>query len=181
MNESPNIQMQAEVYAQGAELVARGLAMIFGTVADSLSGVTNGMKFNPTSSAEALENSTELKPHPDRITSSDIPLKLGPEVDQAEAQAEAQVEPKAKAALMSETPAEAPVNPPSAPPTNPPAKRITKDDVQRAMAVKVKQLAAKGKEVTLIGTLFPQFHGAQCVSDLTEADYPVFLDELAKL
>ena len=173
MNESKNIQTQTAVYAQGAELVARGLAMIFGTVADTLSGVTDGMKFTPSPNAGDLENQAEQRIHPDQITMPDSSVNPGTEVDQAEDEAEAQAEPPAKPETKPETPA--------APSTNPPAKHITKDDVQRAMAVKVKQLAAKGKEVTLIGTLFPQFHGAQCVSDLTEADYPAFLDELAKL
>lgn len=60
-------------------------------------------------------------------------------------------------------------------------KKITRTDVQRAMAAKIKELSAKGSSPDAVGTLFPQFHGASCVSDLTADDYPAFLAELAKL
>lgn len=60
-------------------------------------------------------------------------------------------------------------------------KPITRTDVQRAMAAKIKELSAKGSSPDAVGTLFPRFHGASCVSDLTADDYPAFLEELAKL
>ena len=60
-------------------------------------------------------------------------------------------------------------------------KKITRTDVQRAMAAKIKELSAKGSSPDAVGTLFPQFHGASCVSDLTADDYQAFLAELAKL
>ena len=60
-------------------------------------------------------------------------------------------------------------------------KKITRTDVQRAMAAKIKELASKGSSPDAIGTVFPMFHGASCVSDLTADDYPAFLAELAKL
>ena len=58
---------------------------------------------------------------------------------------------------------------------------ITHKDVQRAMAVKIKELAKRGEDVDKVGDLFPQFHGASCVSELNVDDYPAFLAELNKL
>ena len=63
----------------------------------------------------------------------------------------------------------------------PDGKTIKRSDVERAMAAKIKALAAQGNGPGAIGQLFPKFHGAQCVSDLTDADYPAFLEELSKL
>lgn len=59
--------------------------------------------------------------------------------------------------------------------------KITRTDVQRAMAAKVRELTAKGSSPEVVGQLLPRFHGAGCVSDLKADDYPAFLEELAKL
>ena len=60
-------------------------------------------------------------------------------------------------------------------------KQVTRTDVQRAMAAKIKELSARGTSPDVVGQLFPRFHGAACVSDLKAEDYPTFLEELAKL
>lgn len=101
-----------------------------------------------------------------------------------------QVESKAAPAAPKAEPTVAPTAAPTAPapaetkapaPAETGGKPITRTDVQRAMAAKIKELSAKGSSPDAVGTLFPQFHGASCVSDLTADDYPAFLAELAKL
>ena len=84
-----------------------------------------------------------------------------------------QDKPKAADAATADTPA--------AKTEAPDGKAVKRSDVERAMAAKIKALAAQGNGPGAIGQLFPKFHGAQCVSDLTEADYPAFLEELSKL
>ena len=63
----------------------------------------------------------------------------------------------------------------------PGARKITRSDLERAMAAKIKELSSKGEGPDAIGALFPKFHNAQCITDLETTDYPAFLEELAKI
>ena len=100
-----------------------------------------------------------------------------PAANEAVPQAKADSPAAPKAPAQAETKAPAPAETAA----NTEGKKITRTDVQRAMAAKIKELAGKGSSPDAIGTLFPQFHDASCVSDLTADDYPAFLAELAKL
>ena len=92
-----------------------------------------------------------------------------------QAKADPPAAPKAPAPAETKAPA------PAETVAEPEGKKLTRTDVQRAMAAKIKELSAKGSSPDAVGTLFPMFHGATCVSDLTADDYPAFLAELAKL
>jgi len=94
---------------------------------------------------------------------------------QAETKDPAPAEPTAPAPAETKAPAQAETA------ANDGGQRITRTDVQRAMAAKVRELAAKGSSPDVVGQLLPKFHGAGCVSDLKAEDYPAFLEELAKL
>lgn len=102
---------------------------------------------------------------------------------QAEPTAPAQAETKDQAPAKPTAPAQAETKAPAEAETaaNDGGQRITRTDVQRAMAAKVRELAAKGSSPDVVGQLLPKFHGAGCVSDLKAEDYPAFLEELAKL
>ena len=70
----------------------------------------------------------------------------------------------------------------TAPAPQPPGgKPLTKSDIQRAMALKIKELAKNGQGPDAVRAQFQKFHNATCVSDLTPDDYPGFLAELEKL
>ena len=100
---------------------------------------------------------------------------VSPAGPQASDKADSPAAPTAPAQAETKAPA------PAETAANAEGKKITRTDVQRAMAAKIKELSAKGSSPDAVGTLFPQFHGASCVSDLTADDYPAFLAELAKL
>lgn len=149
---------------EGLRMMLQGMAMVFGTMAESIGGVPD---YSVQTVGRAIEN--QMPPGNSQAT---------------EANTSAAQE-KPKATQNAATPKETKVSPipeQAAPPKDTPGgKPISRTDVERAMAAKIKAMAAQGKGPGVIGQLFPKFHGAQCVSDLTVADYPAFLEELNQL
>lgn len=153
MNQTDNILTAEDMQLlTAARMIVQGFAMLIGNRQPNV----GGMQIQPTipATASATAEKAEAKP-------------------KTEAKPKPQPKPEAAEPKQAEEPtqkAEAPAD-----------KAIKRADVERAMAAKIKALAAQGNGPGAIGKLFPKFHGAQCVSDLTEADYPAFLEELAKL
>lgn len=138
--------------------IFRALSEFFGAVADSVCASPETVKASQADKAENAAPRTQAKAE----TKANPPASPSTGSVNSAGQAEAK-------------PAE------PQPVETPGGKPITRDEVQRAMAAKIKAITAQGGGPGVVGELFPKFHGAQCLSDLTEADYPAFLAELSKL
>lgn len=164
MNQTQNsLSMPENQCVEGLRMMLQGMAMVFGTMAESIGGVPD---FPTQTAGRTPEN----------------PVPPNGKVSEANASAVQEKPKAAQSAAASKKPTAA-TSPEqvASPKAAPGGKSITRTDVERAMAAKIKAMAAQGKGPGVIGQLFPKFHGAQCVSDLTAADYPAFLEELNQL
>lgn len=151
--------IQAQQCAQGIQLMMQGMAMVFGSVAESMGSV------KPSAAPTAVDEARVPKPAP-----------AAPKAETTNAIKDKAAE-SAKPAK-----AEEPAKPENAPAADSnTGKPITRPDVERAMGAKIMELAQSGRGPEAVGQLFPLFHNAECISDLTVDDYPGFLAELAKL
>ena len=160
MNQNENmLTAEDRQFLTAGRLIAQGLAILLGN-------------------SKVITGDVSYIEQPIPVTESKT-ARTKAEVDERKAEPEkpkavvSQDKPKAADAATADTPA--------AKTEAPDGKAVKRSDVERAMAAKIKALAAQGNGPGAIGQLFPKFHGAQCVSDLTEADYPAFLEELSKL
>ena len=160
MNQTENmLTAEDRLFLTAGRLIAQGLAILLGNP-NAITGTVPEIRLTtPAAESKAETAKTELaKPKAE-------PEKPAAAVNQDKPKAEDKT--KADASQEKTETSD--------------AKKISRSDLERAMAAKVKALAAQGSGPAAIGQLFPKFHGAQCVSDLTEADYPAFLEELSKL
>lgn len=179
--------MTQQQFMEGARMMMRGWSMLCSSMADMMgeapmvqvAGVpaadTGQKETGPHQRAKAKSKEAEAA----------VPVAEAPKVkettDTSEAEdAKAEVT-KAEAAQTEATQA----TPEEAKPVTPAAednggKKITRKDLQRAMGMKIKALAAKGGNPDAIGELFPKF-GAKCISELDEGKYAAFLEALNAL
>lgn len=165
MNQTQNsLSIPENQCVEGLRMMLQGMAMVFGTMAESIGGVPD---FPAQTAGCHPEN--QMSPGNNKATEANTSA--------------AREKPKAAQNAVSpqETKAAPPPEQAEPPKETTGGKPISRTDVERAMAAKIKAMAAQGKGPGVIGQLFPKFHGAQCVSDLTAADYPAFLEELNQL
>lgn len=143
-------------FMEGAQLMMRGWAMLFGSIADLMDGSPGTV---PAAGVPAAEGAVPVRP-PEKEAEQKKPAAQTRKTGASKAEAEPD---KGRSEAVTDD-----------------SKPITLVDVQKAMGKKLMELTRAGKPSDAIGELFPKF-GASCVSELKADQYVAFLDALSKL